>query len=309
MASKKPRSKEVTVGRRKLSLTNLDKLLYPKAGFTKAEVIDYYARASEALLPHLKGRPLTLKRWPDGVEGFSFYEKRCPEHRPDWIKTATVLSDRVGKIPFCLCENLATLTWLAQLAALELHPSLARASNVQRPTVVAFDLDPGPPANVIDCCRIAVRLRDLFADLGLDCYPKTSGSKGMQVYVPLNGQLTYERTRPFAHAVALLLEKEYPKEVVSKMTKKLRKGKVLVDWSQNHPTKTTVAVYSLRAKDRPTVSTPLQWDEVEAGLKHRKPDRLAFEASAVLKRIEKHGELFEPVLKQRQRLPKPPDAD
>jgi bifunctional non-homologous end joining protein LigD len=270
-------------------------------------VIDYYARVADAMLPHLRGRPLTLKRWPDGVEGFSFYEKRCPEHRPDWIKTATVLSDRVGKIPFCLCDNLATLTWLAQLAALELHPSLARASNVQRPTVVAFDLDPGPPASVIDCCRVALRLRDLFQDLGLECLPKTSGSKGMQVYVPLNGQSTYEKTRPFAHAVALLLEKQHPKEVVSKMTKKLRKGKVLVDWSQNHPSKTTVAVYSLRAKERPTASTPLQWDEVEGALRHRKPERLAFEAGQVLERIEKHGDLFETVLKERQRLPKPPE--
>jgi bifunctional non-homologous end joining protein LigD len=270
-------------------------------------VIDYYARVADVLIPHLRGRPLTLKRWPDGVEGFSFYEKRCPEHRPDWVKTATVLSDRVGKIPFCLCDNRATLVWLAQLAALELHPSLAKGTNIQRPTVVAFDLDPGPPANVIDCCRIALRLRDLFADLGLDCYPKTSGSKGMQVYVPLNGQVTYEKTRPFAHAVALLLEKEHPDEVVSKMTKKIRKGKVLVDWSQNHPTKTTVAVYSLRAKERPTASTPLEWDEVESAKRSGKAERLVFEAEAVLKRIDKHGDLFEPVLKQHQRLPKPPE--
>ena len=271
-------------------------------------MIDYYARVAEAMLPHLRGRPLTLKRWPDGVEGFSFYEKRCPEHRPDWVKTATVLSDRVGKIPFCLCDNLATLTWLAQLAALELHPSLAKASNIQRPTVVAFDLDPGPPADVIDCCRVALRLRDLFADLGLECFPKTSGSKGMQVYVPLNGRLTYEKTRPFAHAVALLLEKQHPKEVVSKMTKKLRKGKVLVDWSQNHPSKTTIAVYSLRAKERPTASTPLEWDEVEAARRSGKPERLAFEADRVLRRIETHGDLFEPVLRKRQRLPEPPDS-
>ena len=272
-------------------------------------MIDYYARVADAILPHLKGRPLTLKRFPDGVDGFNFYEKRCPEHRPDWVKTATVLSDRVGKIGFCLCDNLATLTWLAQLAALELHPSLAKSTNIQRPTVIAFDLDPGPPADGIDCCRIALRLRDLFADLGLDSFAKTSGSKGVQVYVPLNGQVTYEKTRPFAHAVALLLENEYPKEVVSKMTKKIRKGKVLVDWSQNHPTKTTIAVYSLRAKERPTASTPLEWDEVESALRHKKAERLAFEAKDVLKRIDEHGDLFEPVLKLRQRLPKPPEPD
>jgi bifunctional non-homologous end joining protein LigD len=270
-------------------------------------VIDYYARVADAILPHLRGRPLTLKRFPDGVDGFNFYEKRCPEHRPDWVKTATVLSDRVGKIGFCLCDNLATLTWLAQLAALELHPSLAKASHIDRPTVVAFDLDPGPPADAIDCCRIALRLRDLFDDLGLESFAKTSGSKGVQVYVPLNGQVTYEKTRPFAHGVALLLEKQHPKEVVSKMTKKLRKGKVLVDWSQNHPTKTTIAVYSLRAKERPTVSTPLGWDEVESALRHKKAERLSFEAGDVIKRIEKHGDLFEPVLKKRQRLPKPPE--
>jgi bifunctional non-homologous end joining protein LigD len=225
------------------------------------------------------------------------------------VKTATVLSDRVGKIGFCLCDNLATLTWLAQLAALELHPSLAKSTNIERPTVVAFDLDPGPPADAIDCCRIALRLRDLFADLGLDSFAKTSGSKGVQVYVPLNGQVTYEKTRPFAHAVALLLEKENPKEVVSKMTKKIRKGKVLVDWSQNHPTKTTIAVYSLRAKERPTASTPLEWDEVESALRHKKAERLAFEAKDVLKRIDDHGDLFEPVLKLRQRLPKPPEPE
>jgi len=225
------------------------------------------------------------------------------------VKTATVLSDRVGEIGFCLCDNLPTLTWMAQLAALELHPSLAKASNIQRPTSLVFDLDPGPPATAIECCRVATRLRDLFSDLGLESFAKSSGSKGIQVYVPLNGQVTYEKTRPVALAVAQLLEKQHPKEVVSKMTKKIRKGKVLVDWSQNHPTKTTVAVYSLRAKERPTASTPLQWDEVEAALKHKKPERLAFETKDVLKRIEKHGDLFEPVLKMRQRLPKPPETE
>ena len=239
-------------------------------------MIDYYARVADGILPHLRDRPLTLRRFPNGVEGPSFFEKRCPEHRPEWVKTATVLADRVGEIGFCLCQDKATLAWMAQLAALELHPSLAKAKDVDQPTVVAFDLDPGPPANVIDCCRIALRLRELFDDLGLQSFPKTSGSKGLQVYVPLNTKVGYEQTGSFAHAIALLLEKRHPKEIVSKMTKKLRKGKVLVDWSQNHPTKTTVAVYSLRAKERPTASTPLQWDEVEAGLKHRKPDRLAF---------------------------------
>lgn len=281
-------------------------MLYPKAGFTKAEVIDYYARVADALLPHLKGRPLTLKRYPDGVEGFNFYEKRCPEHRPDWVRTATVLADKVGEIGFCLCDNLSTLIWLEQLASIELHPSLAKAKNIDRPTAVAFDLDPGPPAGVIDCCRIALRLRDLFAGLGLECFPKTSGSKGIQVYVPLNSPVGYEQTSPFAHAVAMLLEKRHPKEVVSKMTRKLRKGKVLVDWSQNSRHKTTVAVYSLRAKERPTVSTPLEWSEVERALKKEDPGMLTFEAADVLKRVERKGDLFEPVLKLRQKLPDAP---
>ena len=272
-------------------------------------MIDYYARVADTMVPHLKGRPTTLKRYPDGVEGFHFFEKRCPKHRPEWVKTATVLADRAGPIDFTLVDNKPTLIWLAQLAALELHPSLSRASKIEVPTVLAFDLDPGPPATIIECCRIALRLRDLFGELGMECFPKTSGSKGMQVYVPLNGQVTYERTTPFAHAIALLLEKQYPKEVVSKMTKKLRTGKVFVDWSQNTKMKTTIAVYSLRAKDRPTVSTPIEWDEVESGARSRKPDRLSFTSDQVLKRIDKHGDLFEPVLKLRQRLPEAPSAD
>lgn len=219
-----------------------------------------------------------------------------------------MLADRAGEIDFTLADNKPTLIWLAQLAALELHPSLARASAIEVPTVLAFDLDPGPPAGIIECCRIALRLRELFAELGLECFPKTSGSKGMQVYVPLNGTITYERTTPFAHAIALLLEKQHPNEVVSKMTKKLRRGKVFVDWSQNTKSKTTIAVYSLRAKERPTVSTPLTWDEVASGLRSGDEDRLAFDSDAVLERIERHGDLFEPVLKLRQRLPKTPEA-
>ena len=266
-------------------------------------MIDYYARVAEAMLPHLRDRPLTLRRFPNGVEAGSFFEKRCPEHRPEWVKTAEVLADRVGMIDFCLCQEKATLTWMAQLAALELHPSLAKAKDVDQPTVVAFDLDPGPPANVIDCCKVALRLRELFERLGLESFPKTSGSKGLQVYVPLNTKAGYEQTGSFAHAVALLLEKSHPKEVVSRMTKSLRKGKVFVDWSQNNRHKTTVAVYSLRARERPTASTPLDWDEVEAGSRKRNPDRLAFEASEVFKRVEQRGDIFAPVLKLRQKLP------
>lgn len=273
-------------------------------------MIDYYARVAPSILPHLKGRPLTLKRFPDGVDGFNFYEKRCPKHRPDWVKTATVMADRVGEIDFCLCDNEPTLVWLAQLASLELHPSLAKATNVDRPTIVAFDLDPGPGTSILDCCNVALRLRELFTGLGLESFPKTSGSKGMQVYVPLNHpSVGYDDTGPFAHAVALLLEKQTPDLIVSKMTKKLRKGKVFVDWSQNNRHKTTISVYSLRAKAQPTASTPLKWDEVESGSRSRKPERLAFTSAQVLKRIEKHGDLFAPVQKLRQRLPEAPTQE
>ncbi len=224
-------------------------MLWPESGFTKGQVIDYYARLAETILPHLRDRPLTLKRYPNGVEASFFYEKRCPGHRPEWVQTAPVWSGRnEGEIDYCLCNDRATLIWMAQLAALELHPSLSLAEQIERPTVLAFDLDPGAPADILDCCRVALRLREMFAGLDLECFPKTSGSKGLQVYVPLNGELTYERTKPFAHAVAQALERAEPERVVSRMAKKLRKGKVLVDWSQNDQHKTTVAVYSLRAK-------------------------------------------------------------
>jgi bifunctional non-homologous end joining protein LigD len=296
-------SRQVEVEGRDLKLSNLDKVLYPEPGFTKAEVIDYYARIADALLPHLRGRPLTLKRYPDGVEGQSFYEKRCPKHRPDWVATAPVSSDRKGKIDFCVCNDRATLIWMAQLAALELHPSLSLAERIESPTVLAFDLDPGPPASIVECARVGLRLRELFEGLGLESFPKTSGSKGLQVYVPLNVEVAYERTKPYAQAVAMLLEKNHPDEVVSRMAKELRKGKVFVDWSQNDEHKTTVAVYSLRARERPTVSTPVSWDEVEAMLTAEDPDLLRFEAGEVLERVERDGDLFAPVLELEQELP------
>jgi bifunctional non-homologous end joining protein LigD len=279
-------------------------VLWPETGFTKGQVIDYYARVADAILPHLHGRPLTLKRYPNGVEAGSFYEKRCPGHRPDWVETAAIWSGRnEGDIDYCLCNEKATLVWMAQLAALELHPSLSLAAQIERPTVLAFDLDPGAPADILDCCRVAIRLREMFAGLGLECFPKTSGSKGLQVYVPLNSKTTYEQTKPFARAVAQTLERDEPKRVVSRMAKKLRKGKVFVDWSQNDQHKTTVAVYSLRAKERPTASTPVGWDEVERALERSEPDALSFEADAVLVRVAKRGDLFAPVLELAQELP------
>jgi bifunctional non-homologous end joining protein LigD len=280
-------------------------VLWPKSGFTKGQVIDYYARVADAMLPHLRDRPLTLRRFPNGVDESSFFEKRCPKHRPDWVKTAPVWSGRnEGDIDYCLCNDRATLIWIAQLAALELHPSLSLARKIERPTVVAFDLDPGQPADIIDCCRIALRLRELFRGLGLECFPKTSGSKGLQVYIPLNGRVTYEQTKPFAQAVAQALERSEPDLVVSRMAKKLRKGKVFVDWSQNDQHKTTVAVYSLRARERPTASTPLEWVEVEDATDAEDAEALSFEASDVVRRVEDRGDLFAPVLEVEQELPR-----
>jgi len=302
-----PSSRQVEVEGRELKLTNLDKVLYPEAGFTKGEMVDYYAKVAPAIVPHLAGRALTLRRFPEGVDDTeaAFFEKRCPKHRPEWVKTATVLAGpRAGDIDFCVCEDLPTLVWMAQLAALELHPSLSLAKDPDRPTVLAFDLDPGPPADVLDCCRVAMRLRELFDHFSVECFPKTSGSKGLQVYVPLNNdEVGYEETKPLARAIAQLLEKQTPKEVVSKMKKVERKGKVFVDWSQNHRRKTTIAVYSLRARERPTVSTPVTWTEVEKAVERDDTDLLVFEAADVLKRVEREGDLFAPVLELKQELP------
>ena len=295
---------EVDIGGRRLSLSNLDKVFYPETGFTKGQVIDYYTRVAPVLLRHLRGRPLTLKRYPNGVTGTHFYEKQCPAHRPDWVVTSPVWSRHNSRtIDFCLCDDLATLVWLANLADLELHTSLALATDVTAPTIVAFDLDPGPPATIVECAEVALRLREAFEHLGLEAFPKTSGSKGMQVYVPLNTPATYDQTKPFAQAIARVLERRHPELVVSDMKKSLRTGKVLVDWSQNDEHKTTVNVYSLRARERPTASTPLRWEEVESVLESRDPDTLAFTSDAVLERVAEHGDLFQPVVELEQELP------
>jgi bifunctional non-homologous end joining protein LigD len=291
---------EVEVEGRRLSLSNLDKVMYPATGFTKGQLIDYYTRVAPVLLPHLRDRPLTLKRYPNGVEGGHFYEKQCPSHRPDWVRSEPVeLSSKT--IHFCICDDLPTLVWLANLADLELHPSLSNVPDVERPTVMAFDLDPGPPAGVAECCEVALILRDALGRIGLECFPKTSGSKGIQVYVPLNVDgVDYDHgTKPLSQALARHLEAEHPKLIVSSQKKELRKGKVLIDWSQNDEHKTTVSVYSLRARERPTVSTPLDWAEVEAA----DADALVFEAGDVLERVEERGDLFAPVVELEQRLP------
>jgi bifunctional non-homologous end joining protein LigD len=295
---------EVEVEGKRLKLSNLEKVLYPAVGFTKGAVIDYYTRIAPVLLPHLRGRPLTLKRYPDGVEGEYFYEKQCPSHRPDWVKTAPVKAN--GKtINFCLANDLPTLVWTSNLADLELHTSLSLAKDVDRPTMMVFDLDPGAPAAILECVQVGLMLRDVLDELGLESFPKTSGSKGFQVYVPLNTpRVTYEDTKPFARALAQLLEQQHPKLVVSRQKKELRKGKVLVDWSQNDDFKTTICVYSLRARERPTVSTPVEWDEAESALKKKAAERLVFDHEAVLERIERSGDQFEPVVKMKQKLPK-----
>lgn len=295
---------QVEIDGRALSLSNLDKVLYPEAGFTKGQVIEYYTRVAPVLLPHLRGRPLTLKRYPDGVEGPFFYEKQCPRHRPDWVRTAPVWSRHNARtIHYCLADDLPTLVWLANLADLELHTSLALAADVTCPTVIAFDLDPGPPATIVECARVALELRDIFDDLGMAAFPKTSGSKGMQVYVPLNTPTSYEQTKGFALGLAQLLERRHPELVVSDMKKALRAGRVLVDWSQNDEHKTTVDVYSLRARPQPTVSTPLRWEEVEAVLDSGDAEAVAFTSDQVLARVAERGDCFAPVLALEQALP------
>jgi bifunctional non-homologous end joining protein LigD len=296
---------EVVVEGRRLKLTNLDKVMYPKAGFTKGDVIDYYRRIAPVLLPHLEDRALTLKRYPNGVEGGHFFEKLCPTHRPEWVRTLH-WELPTKTIDFCSCDDLPTLVWLAQLGDIELHTSLARGEDVLTPAILAFDLDPGPPATIVECSRVALWLHGMFERLGIESFAKTSGSKGMQIYVPLNTPgVTYEGgTKDFARAVAELLEREEPELVVSRMTKALRPGKVLVDWSQNDEHKTTVNVYSLRAKDRPTVSTPLTWDEVRECHEAGDPDLLVFDSEQVLARVEEHGDLFAPVASLKQELPR-----
>ena len=271
---------EVDIEGRTLSLSNLDKVLYPEAGFTKGQVIDYYSRVAPAVLPHLRSRPLTLKRYPNGVDKGHFYEKQCPSHRPDWVQTTAVHSrHRGGIIDFCLAEDLPTLVWLSNLADLELHTSLARAEDVTQPTILAFDLDPGPPATIVECAGVALALREALDHLGMQAWPKTSGSKGMQVYVPINVPVTYEDTKPFALGIAKVLERRLPDLVISEMRRDLRKGKVFVDWSQNDEHKTTVSVYSLRALPQPTVSTPLTWEEVEAVTRSEDPGRAGVRAA------------------------------
>jgi bifunctional non-homologous end joining protein LigD len=289
---------------REVPVSRLDKIFYPATGFTKGQVIDYYIRISTVLLPHLKDRPLTLKRYPDGVNGGFFYEKRCPSYRPSWLQTAPIWSDHhQANIQYCLANDLPSIVWAANLGDLELHTFLAKGQAPEKPTMIVFDLDPGAPANIIQCCQVGIWLKEKLDEQNLESFPKTSGSKGLQVYVPLNTSITYEATKEFARNLAEALQREHPDAVVAKMQKQLRVGKVFVDWSQNDSHKTTVCAYSLRAKERPTVSTPVDWAEVKTALKKGDPECLAFVSDEVLQRVEKRGDLFAPVLKLKQKLP------
>ncbi len=298
-------SAKIEVQGRRLVLSNLDKILYPAADFTKRQVLDYYVRVAPFLVPHLTGRPLTMKRYPDGVDGEFFYEKNAPKHRPDWLKTAPIYSRHNRRtVDYILANDLPTLVWMANLASLEMHTSLSLAEDLPRPTMMVFDLDPGPPANVVQCAQVGLWLREVFEQFGLQSFPKTSGSKGLQIYVPLNTPVKYDATKAFAHAAARLMEERHPELVVSEMKKNVRNGKVFIDWSQNDEHKTTVSVYSLRARERPTVSTPVTWEEVEQVHRKKKAELLVFEAPRVLERCEKMGDLFAPVLTLKQELPK-----
>jgi bifunctional non-homologous end joining protein LigD len=287
-----------------VSFTNLDKVLYPATGFTKGDVIRYYVAIASFMLPHLKGRPLTLRRYPNGVDDKSFFEKRCPSHAPDWVRRVSWKpSSKDEPILACDAQDTRTLAWLGNMAAIELHPSLAFAKSPDRPTVMVFDLDPGAPAAVTECAKVAIWLREKLDGMDLQSFPKTSGSKGLQIYVPLNSTVDFDTTKTFSHALALMLESEHPELVVSRMSTQLRKGKVFIDWSQNDRAKTTVAVYSLRARERPTVSTPLMWEEVVSVAGGGDPGSLVIEAPDAVARTERHGDLFEPVASLRQHVP------
>ena len=295
----------VAIDGRELQVGNLDKVLYPAAGFTKRDVIDYLVRIAPAMLPHLRDRPLSLKRFPDGVDGLSFYEKRCPTHRPDWVCTRRVVLGTAGPIDVCIAHDIATLAWLGNIAALELHTNLYRVSDDQRPTMLVFDLDPGAPAGLRECLDVALIMRERLSAAGLECWAKTSGGKGLHLCVPLNTATDFPTTKAFARAFAEALSRELPERVTSVMAKAARPGKVFIDWSQNDRGKTTAAVYTLRAREQPTVSTPVAWDEIVAARKRWREGRLTFLAGDVITRVERDGDLFAEVLTRRQKLPSP----
>lgn len=296
--------KVVEIDGKRFSLSNLEKDLYPSYGFTKAHILEYYRRISKFILPHLKDRALTLKRYPEGVEKDFFFEKRCPSHRPEWAKTAEVLRDDKERMTVCLVNDLKTLIWVENLASLELHVPLARADSPEMADSMVFDLDPGDQANILDCTRVALILRDLLSELRLTGYAKTSGKKGLHVYVPLNRkEATFEDTKKFSKAVAGIMQKNYPDLVTARMAKEYRRAKVFINWSQNDPSKTMICVYSLRARERPIVSFPLAWKELEDLAGQHDPEKLQVLHSEAISRAERQGDLFREVLVKKQKLP------
>lgn len=296
--------KIIELAGRRLALANLEKELYPACAFTKAHVLEYYRRMATFILPHLHGRALTMKRYPGGVDKPFFFEKRCPAHRPLWAQTAEIHLEGGEVMTVCLVNDLETLLWVANLASLELHVPLARAGSPQTPDAMVFDLDPGPPANILDCAKVALILRDLLARLGLTSFVKTSGQKGLHLFVPLNDPAaTFADTKQFSKTVAVILEKNYPELVIAKMVKAARSGKVFINWEQNDASLTMICVYSLRAREQPFVSCPLDWPELEqlAGLGD--PEKLHVVQAEALRRVEERGDLFREVLEVKQRLP------
>jgi bifunctional non-homologous end joining protein LigD len=293
---------ETQIAGKKLTLSNLEKVLYPAAHFTKARVIDYYTRVAAAIIPHLKDRPLTLKRYPNGVDGEFFYEKNCPLFRPSWIRTAH--REKETSVDYCVINDLPSLVWVANLAAIELHTLLSLGGRSQRPTMIVFDLDPGPSRDVMHCAEIALRLRDFFKGMGLESFAKTSGGKGIHMAIPLNSAVIYDQTKEFAHRIALTMEQKFPDEITSQMNKTLRPGKIFIDWSQNSEHKTTVCPYSLRAQKKPSVSTPVTWKELETACAKKDPKRLTFSPEDVIQRIQRSGDPYAPVLTLKQKLPK-----
>lgn len=296
--------KVAEISGRRLSLSNLEKELYPSCGFTKAHVLEYYRRIATFILPHLQDRALTLKRYPEGVEKEFFFEKRCPPHHPPWVKTAELRRDDGERMTVCLVNDLETLLWVANLASLELHVPLARAGSPGTPDAMVFDLDPGEPANILDCASVALILRDLFTRLRLASHVKTSGQKGLHVYVPLNRtETTFEDTKTFSKAVAVIMQKNYPDLVTAKMAKERRIGKVFINWSQNDAKATMICVYSLRGREKPVVSFPLQWRELEHLAREGDPEKFQVLHGEAVRRAETMGDLFLEVLTKKQKLP------
>jgi bifunctional non-homologous end joining protein LigD len=295
---------EFDVGGRRLSIRNLDRVVFPHTGTTKAELLEYYIAISRLMLAHLRDRLLHMHRYPEGVEGPRFWQKGCPEFRPEWLPTVPVWSrDKGADIHYCVVNEPAGIVWAVNLGSLELHTSLHLRDDLDRPTAMAFDLDPGEGAGLVECCEVAVRLRELLGRLGLTSLAKTSGSKGLQVYVPLNSAVSYRETKSLSRAIAQLLEEQTPDAVVSRSARSARAGRVLIDWSQNTTHKSMVCAYSVRAKQRPTVSTPITWDEVHEAVDRGDAGMLVFEMRAVLERVAAFGDLFEEVLTKRQQLP------